>query len=73
MFERARDLVVNHLFTFYVTGDLTVYEGLKLVTDYLATRGVKTLKELPTNEIWDDAVKICQIITDHVEKKRDAE
>ncbi len=73
MFEKSRDMVTDLLFDYYVTGDLSIYEGLKIVTDYLGERGVLSMRELPTNEIWADALAICDRIKEHVNQKRDAE
>jgi hypothetical protein len=73
MFEKSRDLVTDLLFGYYSSGDLTIYEGLKIVTDYLGERGVFSMKELPTEEVWADALTICDRINEHVNAKRDAE
>jgi uncharacterized protein (DUF302 family) len=70
--NRAAAIIHTNLLLHISLGTLSMAECLKVVKDYLESKGAKVLSDLPVSETLDAAVEICKRMNDAAEARRNA-
>lgn len=72
MYARASNILHTNVLLHLGIGSLTLSECMQVAKTYLESRGVKTLRDVPTDEVWGVAIDICRLMMDAAEAKKEA-
>lgn len=70
MVNRAAEIVHTTILLHLGLGTLSMAECLKIAKDYLETKGVKKLIDLPVDEMLKGSVEICKLMNDEAIKRK---
>lgn len=71
MYARASNILHTNVLLHLGVGSLTLSECMNVAKAHLESRGVKTLREVPTDEVWGVAIEICRLMMNEALAKKE--
>lgn len=73
MHDKASEMVKNNVLM-HCSGDdgLTLHDAMKVVKDYVESKGVKKMSEFPVKEVFGHAIEISRLVALEYQRQYEA-